>query len=341
MSSLHIVHVVCTDAFAGVERYVRTSAVCLARAGCRVTVVGGAAESMRPLLVASGVRWMPGSTVPGALRSLSRARRPDVIVTHMTRADFVGVITGAFRRIPVVSTRHFASVRGSSALSRVVSARIRHRITAQIAISQFVAQNVEGSTTVVHTGVADVELAKREREPVVLVLQRLEAEKHTEWALRAWAQVTESAGWRLGIAGDGSDLDSLHGLAGALGIAGSVDFLGFQTDVDALLGRVSVLLAPTPREGLGLAVIEAMAHGVPVVACGAGGHLETAGEVDEAALFDPGDTAAAAGHLARLIRDRAERERYGDALRERQRTEFSLQAQTEATLRVLARAVER
>lgn len=341
MNPLHIVHVVCTDAFAGVERYVRTSAICLTKSGSRVTVVGGAEASMRSTLEVSGVDWMPGRTVPEALRSLRRVRHPDVINTHMTQADFAGVIAGTLRRVPVVSTRHFASTRGSSAWSRIVAAGIRRIVASQLAISEFVAENVEGSTTVVHTGVEDVETQTGEREAVVLVLQRLEAEKHTEVALRAWARVADHSGWRMLVAGEGSELDELRGLASALGITASVDFLGFQTDADALLRRASVLLAPTPREGLGLAVIEAMAHGLPVVACGAGGHLETVGGVDDAALFDPGDSAEAAAQLTRLMRDQAGRERYGAALRARQRTQFSLREQTEATIRILTSAAGR
>jgi len=340
VTGLHVVHVVCTEAFAGVERYVRTSALCLAEAGCRVTVVGGAAQPMRESFRDVGVDWLPGRGVGGALRSLARVKHADVLNTHMTKADFAGVVAGAIRRIPVVSTRHFASQRGSSALSRMVARGIHRRVAAQLAISAFVASNIEGESTVVPTGVAGVEESMDQREPVVLVLQRLEEEKQTALALRAWAQVPDHAGWRLEVAGEGSQRDALRGLASALGISDSIRFLGYQHDVDALLRRASLLLAPTPREGLGLAVIEAMAHGVPVVACGAGGHLETLGGVGGAALFAPGDAVAAATQLSRLMHDSAERERYGASLRRRQRTSFSLDAQTEATLRVLQSVVE-
>lgn len=340
MSGLHVVHVVCTDAFAGVERYVRNSAVCLREAGCRVTVVGGAEGEMRAALSRNGVDWMPGRTVPEALRSLRRVVLPDVINTHMTQADLAGTVIGALRHVPVVSTRHFASRRGSHLASRLISSGIQRRVTDQIAISRFVSAHIEGENTVVHTGVEDVEPVNGSREPLVVVLQRLEAEKRTEVALRAWAQVAERGGWRIAVAGEGSELEMLRALTRSLGIEDSVDFLGFQADIDSLLRRASVLLAPTPREGLGLAVIEAMAYGVPVVACGAGGHLESVGAVEDSALFSPGDSTGAARQLTRLIHEPAERERYGAALRDHQRSAFSMHGQTEATLRVFARAVK-
>jgi glycosyltransferase involved in cell wall biosynthesis len=336
MTALRIVHVVCTDAFAGVERYVLGSALCLRAAGCDVMVIGGAEGAMREPLARVGVEWMPGRTMREAFRSLRSLGRPDVIDTHMTDADFVGVVVGLLRRVPVVSTRHFASRRGGNAIVRLLSRGIARRVAAQIAISRFVSTSVEGANTVVYTGVDAREETPEPREPIVLVLQRLEQEKKTELALRAWAEVSDRGPWRLAIAGDGGERDRLQALAKDLRVEESVDFLGFQSDVDALLRRASIFLAPTPREGLGLAVIEAMAHGLPVVASGAGGHLESVGGVEGAALFPPGDATEAARQLARLMTDAGARDRYGRALRERQETVFNLREQTEGTLRLLA-----
>ncbi|TAM69458.1 MAG: glycosyltransferase [Microbacteriaceae bacterium] len=340
MTGLHIVHVVCSSAFAGVERYVRDSALALETAGCRVTVIGGAEAWMRAPLLARGVEWYPARNVWEAFGALRRVHAVDVIVTHMTLADLAGVGVGILRRVPVVSTRHFAAHRGRNALNRVLVHALQRRIARQIAISQFVAQHVEGESVVIHTGVADVaDVDDRGRAPFVLVLQRFESEKHTGTALRAWAQAGRFDGWRLVLAGDGSERDELRDLARRLGVADTVDFIGFQSDVDALLRRASILIAPTPREGLGLAVIEAMAYGLPVVAAGGGGHLETVGPVAEAALFPVDDSERAGRLLAELIDDPERRYRYGHALRERQRSHFGIQAQLRDTLGVLREVV--
>jgi glycosyltransferase involved in cell wall biosynthesis len=192
---------------------------------------------------------------------------------------------------------------------------------------------------VVYTGVDDIDTNTTARDPIVLVVQRLEAEKRTEVALRAWSLIPDRGDWRLRIAGSGAQLSELVRLADDLGITGSVDFLGFQTDVDSLYRRASIFLAPTPREGLGLSVIEAMAHGLPIVAAGSGGHLESIGPVEGSALFAPDDPEAAAIQLARLVASSEERQRYGDALRERQRSVFNLRDQTARTLAVFTNAV--
>ena len=57
----------------------------------------------------------------------------------------------------------------------------------------------------------------------------------------------------------------------ALGLERSVVFAGFRPDLPAFLGRLDVVVHPALAEGLGLAVLEAQAAGVPVVACRAGG----------------------------------------------------------------------
>ncbi len=335
MTALSIVHVVCTDAFAGVERYVLGSALGLTRAGHSVTVVGGSESAMREPLERGGADWLPGTTVRQALGSLRRIRRPDVLITNMTQADLAGVVASRRLRVPVVSIRHFASRRGSSPIFRLIAGWIARQIAAQIAISEFVQSEIDGPSTVVHTGVGRIGDEEFDRKPFVLVAQRLELEKHTEVAVRAWARVADRGDWRLRIAGQGAELDRLVSLATSLGIAASVDFLGFRSDMDSLYSQASILVAPTPREGLGLSVIEAMAYGLPVVAARGGGHLESVGAVVSPSLFEPGDDSAAALHITRLMADPVERRRYGDALRERQRSAFSIDNQTAGTVRIL------
>ena len=137
----------------------------------------------------------------------------------------------------------------------------------------------------------------------MLVLQRLEPEKDTITALEAWqASQLFASGWSLRVVGEGSERRSLEDWASSSGVEGVV-FAGWTNDVASELGQAGVVLATTPSEGLGLGVIEAMAAGVPVIACSSGGHLESVGRLPEAALFPAGDAAAAAAMLRALQSD--------------------------------------
>lgn len=326
---MRIRHVVLTRSFAGVERHVCVLANAQARRGDEVEVWGGAPSAMRELLD-ERVRHRPARRVlPVALRGLVEPA-PDVVHAHMTAAETAALASGVIRGAPVVATRHFAATRGSSPAGRRIRGIVGRRVSAQIAISRYVASRVEGDTTVVYPGVEATADAVATRRPVVLVVQRLQPEKRTAVALRTFA-AGAPAGWRLEIVGQGVEQDALRVLADDLGIADRTHFLGFRDDVPALMATASVLLAPCEVEGLGLSVLEAMAHALPVLASSAGAHLETVGLVREAQLFTPGNIGDAAARLNALCRDDAFRARYGEQLLKVQRETFTPQAQVQAT----------
>lgn len=338
---MRVVQLVCSDGFAGVERYIVNLAVGLCADGIDVTVVGGAEVQMRHALETTPAIWRPGSTMLEAKRELHALRAVDIVNSHMSQADLIVSLTGTRRSFRRVSTRHFAAPRGSSRPAAAVFGPISRRIDAQLAISRFVAENVDGPSQVVHSGVATRPLGGG-RRPEVLLVQRLEAEKDTETAIRAWALASaRSRGWLMRIAGDGSQRAFLEGLASRLGVEESIEFLGFRADVDELLAHAGLLLAPTPREGLGISVLEAMAHGTPVIASAAGGHLETVGEVAPDLLFDASDPAEAARLIDELVADPARRESVGILLRERQQERFTLSGQVLGTRRLYERVLSR
>jgi glycosyltransferase involved in cell wall biosynthesis len=335
--TLDVVHVVCTDAFAGVERYVTTLARTQDARGLRVHVLGGSADRMPAELAGSGVRW---AAAPTPVRAAAALRRLDtrLVHAHMTAAELAAV---AVARAPVVTTRHFADARGSSAVGRAVGRFVSPRLAAQIAISAFVAGRVEGPSTVVHPGVPTVPRTEPDpeaaRRPVVLMAQRLEAEKRTDVALRMWAASgLADAGWELHIAGTGALRAELEALATRLGVAHATRFLGARSDMDALLSTASIFFAPRGDEPYGLSVVEAMAHGTPVVAGRGGGHNETVGAADGAVLVPPDDIAAAGAALAALARDPGRRAAYGEELRAVQAHRLGLDTHADGVAAVYA-----
>jgi glycosyltransferase involved in cell wall biosynthesis len=108
----------------------------------------------------------------------------------------------------------------------------------------------------------------------VLVLQRLEPEKDTLTALRAWrASQLADDGWSMRVVGEGSERALLEAITASEGIS-SVTFVGWATSAEDELANAAILLAPAVAEPFGLAVVEALMAGIPVVASAAGGHLE-------------------------------------------------------------------
>jgi glycosyltransferase involved in cell wall biosynthesis len=147
-------------------------------------------------------------------------------------------------------------------------------------------------------------------EPVIVFLGRLRKYKGVQHLLRALPAVRASVpGATLRIIGDGPFRPALARLAGSLGVAEHVEFLGTVTQrakVVALNGA-QVAAAPSPKEGWGLTVIEANACAVPVVASRSPGLLESVRDGETGLLVPHGDPAALAAALTRLLTRRDER----------------------------------
>jgi glycosyltransferase involved in cell wall biosynthesis len=324
---LRVAQVIVSDAFAGTERYATNLAAGLSLAGADVFLVGGDPGQIRAALTerGEGVTPLPAATLAAAWSQLRRLGRVDVVHAHLTSAEVAATLAFPGRsRSAIVCTRHIAARRGASLLGRAAAPILRARLDGQLAPSKYVADRVDGASLVVPTGVADAELGLHD-EQVVLVVQRLEPEKDTETALRAWAASgLAKKGWELHIAGTGSQEPALRDVARQAGVAGSCRFLGQVHSVAERLSRGGLMLATATGDSFGLSVVEAMACGLPVVAAAAGGHLETVGPVEDAALFQAQDHLGAAALMRRLAEDQAARAAYGTRLRERQRAEYSL-----------------
>lgn len=324
MAERRVVHVVRSDGFAGVERYVCDSVNELAQRGWAVEVIGGQPELMRAAL-APDVAFAPARTTSEVARAIWASGVMPVLHTHMTAAEAAAAPLKRLRFDRWVTTRHFARPRGSSRLGRAASPLIARRVDVQIAISQFVADAIEGPSIVVPNGVPASSQPRRERQRSVVMMQRLEQEKDTATGLHAWSlSGLADGGWRLRIFGRGSERPALEALAAELGIAPSVTFEGFVDDPRRALAEAGIVLATAPAEPFGLSVVEAMAEGSPVIAAHGGAHRETLS--GDGIFFPAGDAEAAAAALRELVSDAAARDRLGSALRERHAAAFTVAA---------------
>lgn len=126
------------------------------------------------------------------------------------------------------------------------------------------------------------------------------------------------------IAGKGELETSLRKKVLELGLAERVFFLGFRRDIPRLFQALDLFLLPSLREGLPLALLEAMASGRPVVASRAGGIPEVVGNGSFARLIDPTDAPAMAAAMLEFASLPADARRaLGDQARQRAVTEFN------------------
>lgn len=126
------------------------------------------------------------------------------------------------------------------------------------------------------------------------------------------------------IVGGGRREAEVRQLAASLGLAESVHFLGQRHDVPDLLHAMDIFVLPSYSEGVSLALLEAMAAGLPVIATAVGGLPEVVEDGETGLLIPPKDADALAGALERLLADPALVQRLGANARAQVRENYSL-----------------
>lgn len=178
-------------------------------------------------------------------------------------------------------------------------------------------------------------------EPAAVVcVARLSPEKGISGLLDAWAGLPENlrSGAQLRLIGDGPERERIAARIETAGLAGSVEMLGSLSEEDTLrevAGSQALVLASL-MEGLPVALIEAMALGVPVVAPHLAGIPELVTPGVDGLLFPPADWNTLSERLAELIGDPAARRRLGAAAEARVRAEFAVDRAVEPLVRKLS-----
>lgn len=160
--------------------------------------------------------------------------------------------------------------------------------------------------------------------PVIGAISRLSREKNVSLLLKAFALVAkEIPETSLSIYGDGPERGDLAREAEALGIGAKTTFHGHVPGVASRCGEFDVLAVPSSRESFGLAALETMACGLPIVATRVGGLPELIIDGETGMLVPPEDERAMADALLKVLRDPVLAARLGEAGRARAANLFS------------------
>jgi glycosyltransferase involved in cell wall biosynthesis len=284
--------------------------------------------------------WDLGGLV--RLHNFLRREPYDIVHTHTSKAGFVGRLAARLAGVPViVHTAHgFAFHEGSPVSSRLFYSALERMASRWcdriVSVSEFhrrwaieLGMCTPRRIVAIPNGIAsvrrnaEVELGELRRQLgvergdlLILSVARLAPDKGLEYLIEA-AAILQRTGRRIqvAIAGEGPTRDRLEQMAGNLGVRDRVVFLGFREDVGDLLAACDLVVLPSLREGLSMALLEAMAAGKPVIATSIGSQREMASHADIAWLVRPADTLALTEAILRLAEDRALRARLGSCAR--------------------------
>ncbi|MEX2530765.1 MAG: N-acetyl-alpha-D-glucosaminyl L-malate synthase BshA [Gemmatimonadota bacterium] len=201
------------------------------------------------------------------------------------------------------------------------------------AVSQFLKDETERSFGVpgerirVIPNFVDTERFRRGREPchrsslapagekLLMHVSNFRPLKRTEDVVEVFARVQRRVPSRLVMVGDGPERVRALQRAHDLGVADKVVFVGKHTSVDELLACADLFLLPSETESFGLAALEAMSCGAPVVASRVGGLPEVVEDGVSGALLPLGDVAGMAEAAVAILEDGARWRKMSEAAR--------------------------
>lgn len=263
-----------------------------------------------------------------ALRSALGACHADLVHLHTGRAAWLGGLAARLAGLPSLTTRRMDRPVKRNWRSRLLYG---HLVRRAVAISPAVERRLREArvacpVTTIPSAVdpellrparprdevrAELGLAPEAR--VLLVLAALVRRKGIDVLLEALALLGDGpAAPALLVAGAGPERAALEELARARGLAARVRFLGQREDKAELLHACDVFCLPSRLEGLGVAALEAMACGRPVLATRVGGLAEAVVDGRTGLVVEPEAPAALAAALARLLADPALCRRLGE-----------------------------
>lgn len=276
------------------------------------------------------------------------AFQPSIIHAHLFEAEvFAGIIKILRPRIPLVSTRHGLDPL-RNAIPAIFIQKILTRLQARIVgVSNAVVASIPVTSSMkadklmlIHNGVntkmfspgrtEEAELLRKELglggKKVVGSVGRLVPEKGYDFLLTAWPavldQVPEAC---LLLIGDGPQRALLQKMVSGKNMRGSVRLCGTITEaLPTWLLSFDLFVLPSLSEGLGIAVLEAMASGLPVVATHVGGIPDIVNS-SSGILVPAGDVKALAAAIVQTLDNPLQSKNMGREARNRVEREFTIE----------------
>jgi glycosyltransferase involved in cell wall biosynthesis len=253
---------------------------------------------------------------------------------------------GKIMGVPVVATVHGKNYFADQ-LKRRLAYRYVSRVSRMVAVSedlkQFIVRRAgvaEHRINVVYNGVDAAGLPRIEELSEIRAQLRLDEYDHVIGAvgslypvkghmylIQALPEILRACPKTLLLlVGRGELEQSLKAEVAKRNLDAYVRFLGFRSDVPALLSLFDVFVLPSLSEGLSMALLEAMAAGKPVVATKVGGNSELVLDGDTGFLVDPESPESISDRVVQILRDKVRAALMGDRGRRRVHDKFSFRA---------------
>jgi glycosyltransferase involved in cell wall biosynthesis len=270
------------------------------------------------------------------LSRLLREKQCDVVHTHMFWPNLHGSLAANLASVPVLVTSEHGRNEWKWKWHRWIDANIISRhASARLCVSQDILQMRRDKDGVpanllrlVPNGTAVPPLVESKRqERLIGSVGRLVGAKDFPTMIRAIGILAKrGSDVRLEIVGEGGERRAIEDAIRTEGVEDHVALVGSQNNVGSWLARWSLFVSSSVREGQPVALLEAMASGLPCVATAVGGVPDTLADGIEGIVVAPNDPEALADGIQTLLDNSDLRTRYGKAARDRVINDFSIES---------------
>jgi len=361
-SRIHVLEVIGNAIVGGMETWVERFIERMPRERFRFTALcpfeGPFTARLRALDVEVLIVPMPDDPPWASLQvalALVSASGIDLLHAHLPKAHLLAGLVGRLAGKPVVTTIHgrqltMLDLEVHRAVGSHLSTVCRHGYFHALGLGVNAAQlscEMNGVDTALFQPRQPAPGGLRERlgvapgVPLAGFIGRLSPEKGPEVFVRAMALLqARDAQAQAVVVGEGPMDAELLALADRLGALPRLHFAGLQGDMPAVYGELDMVVSSSHSEAMPLALMEAMASGLPVVATRVGGVPDIVEHGQTGWLVAPGDAQDIANRCAALAADPALGRRLGACGRQRVMERFSLDESVERVSRLLARLAQ-
>ncbi len=352
----------------GIARYILTLSEALLSKGAEVAVAssgGGLEESLikcriphRQLCINTKFEFGPKAIMSGfKIARMVRNEKIDILHAHTRVSQVAAGVASIITGVPYVTTCHGYFKKRARGILDTWGLKV-------IAISDAVGKHLRDDLGVdssrislVYSGIdcpafsrrysSDEVAAIKKRVglkpgPVVGTIGRLSSVKGQKFLVAAMKGIlAEMPDAQCLIIGDGSEESSLKALAGSLGLGSSIKFIETCVDTRKYLAMMDLFIFPSIKEGLGIALLEALASGRACIASKTGGIEDIITDGLNGLLVDVGDPSGIAGAAIRLLRDDLLRKNMGEEGAALVRDKFASGAMADKVLELYKKVIKR
>ena len=275
-------------------------------------------------------------------RSIIKHLKPALVHIHGTRAGSVARLAAIGQNVPVIYTEHLWTKQFK--LSNRITTFVHYfgnwfldiftnlNIAVSFAVKDFlVDSNIShlGKIKVIYNGIEptseEAKVLNNKDEILLMTVATLNYQKGIQYLLRALPKIIkEFPAVKLEIIGDGSYRSHLEDLTKKLKLQKNVKFIGFVSDVEKHLAKADLYVQPSISESFGLAIIQAMGVGLPIVATYAGGIPEVVTDGKSGFLVEPAKPEALEAAILDVLRNPAKAKEMGVMAKKEAKLKFNI-----------------